>query len=106
MEEIEKLRISSLHDSEVMKYHRDAAQLSYMVPERKLYVSFTINGTSKRFFHFRREVNTDNRYNFANRRTSEYIREYRSTLGRITNAKRKNKRIGSYNTRNETVRGN
>ena len=48
MEEIEKLRISSSHDSEVIKYQRDAtAQLIYMVPERKLYVSFTINRTSK-----------------------------------------------------------
>ena len=52
MEETEKLRISSSHDSEVIKYQRDAAaQLSYMVPESKLYVSFTINGTSKHFYH-------------------------------------------------------
>ena len=62
MEEIEKLRISSSRDSEVIKYQRNAAvQLSYMVPERKLYISFTINGKSKRFYHFRKEVNTDNR---------------------------------------------
>ena len=59
---IEDVRISSSHDSEVIKYHRDAAaQLSYMVPERKLYVSFTINGTSNHFYHFRREVNANNR---------------------------------------------
>ena len=62
MEEIEKLRRSSSHDSEVIKYERDAAvQFSYMIPDRKLYISFTINGTSKRFYHFRREVNTDNK---------------------------------------------
>ena len=30
---IEELRISSSHDSEVIKYHRDAAvQFSYMIP--------------------------------------------------------------------------
>ena len=59
---IEDVRISSSHDSEVIKYQRDAAaQLSYMVPERELYVSFTINGTSKHFYHFRREVNANNR---------------------------------------------
>ena len=59
---IEDMKIFSSHDSEVIKYQRDAAaQLSYLVPERKLYVTFTINGTSKRFYHLRREVNTDNR---------------------------------------------
>ena len=59
---IEDVKISSSHDSKVIKYQRDAAvQFSYMVPERKLYVSFTINETSKSFYHFRREVNTDNR---------------------------------------------
>ena len=47
---------------EVIKYQRNAAvQFSYMVPERKLYVSFTINETSKHFYHFRRVVNTNNR---------------------------------------------
>ena len=62
MEDIEKLRISSSHDSEAIKYQRDApAQLSYVVPERKLYVSFTINGPSKPFYYFRSKVNTDNR---------------------------------------------
>ena len=59
---IEDVKIFSSYDSEVIKYQRDAAaQLSYMVPERKLYFSFTINRTSKRFCDFRREVNTDNR---------------------------------------------
>ena len=58
---IEDVKIFSSHDSEVFKYQRDAAaQLSCMIPEHKLYVSFTINGTSKHFHHFRREVNTDN----------------------------------------------
>ena len=53
---IKELRISSSHDSEVVMYQRDAAvQLSYMVPQRKLYVSFIINETSKHFYHFRRE---------------------------------------------------
>ena len=42
----EELRISSSHDSEVIKYQRDVAvQFSYAIPERK---SFTINRTSKR----------------------------------------------------------
>ena len=32
-QKIEELRISSSHDSEVIKYHRDAAvQFSYMIP--------------------------------------------------------------------------
>ena len=64
IKKIEDGKISSSHDSEFIKYQRDAAaQLSYMVPKRKLYlfISFTINGTSKHFYHFRREVNTDNR---------------------------------------------
>ena len=59
---IEDVKIFSSHDSEVIKYQRAAAaQLSCMIPERKLYVSFTINGTSKHFYHFRREVNANNR---------------------------------------------
>ena len=59
---IEDVKIFSSHDSEVIKYQRNAAvQFSYMVPERKLYVSFTINETSKHFYHFRRVVNTNNR---------------------------------------------
>ena len=50
---IEELRISSSHDSEFVKYQRDAAvQFSYMIPERKLYFSFTINGTSKHILSF------------------------------------------------------
>ena len=45
---IEELRISSSPYSEVIKYQRDAAaQFSYIIQERKLYVSFTINRISK-----------------------------------------------------------
>ena len=40
---IEELRISSSHDSEVMKYQ---------IQERKSYISFTINRTSKHFPSF------------------------------------------------------
>ena len=40
---IEELRISSSHDSEVIKYQ---------IQERKSYVSFTINRTSKHFLSF------------------------------------------------------
>ena len=59
---IEDVKISSSYDSGVIKYQIKAAVLlSYMAPESKLYVSFTINRRSKCFYHFRREVNTDNR---------------------------------------------
>ena len=40
---IEELRISSAHDSEVIKYQ---------IQERKSYVSFRINRTSKHFLSF------------------------------------------------------
>ena len=40
---IEELRISSSHDSEVIKYQ---------IQERKSYISFTINRTSKHFLSF------------------------------------------------------
>ena len=50
---IEKLKISSSHDSEVIKYKRDVAvQFSYMKPERKSFILFPINRTSNFILSF------------------------------------------------------